>query len=131
MSIVYNDIFIFDNVISISLKVPSVYGKLKWQKIVFQKGHLRFLSNFPFVNLQIKSIVESFTSHNVVHSIDEKISELLKNMHFWVKNRFFKKFSNFSESVGRILLTPLAFWKLLIGTSCLSCLDIISNEPCT
>ena len=27
-------------------------------------------------------------SHNVVHSINEKISDLLKNMHFWVKNRF-------------------------------------------
>ena len=27
-------------------------------------------------------------SHNVVHSINEKISYLLKYMHFWVKNRF-------------------------------------------
>ena len=33
------------------------------------------------------------------------------------------------EYVGRILLTSLAFWKLLIWTSCLSCLEIISNGP--
>ena len=51
-------------------------------------------------------------SHNVVHSINEKLSDLLKNMHLRVKNR-----------------TPLAFWKLLIWTSCLSCLEIISNGP--
>ena len=28
-------------------------------KIALSEGHPRFLSNFPFVNLQIKSIVES------------------------------------------------------------------------
>ena len=59
----------------------------------------------------------------------KKISDLLKNVHFGVKNQFSEKFSNFSESVGRILLTPLAFWKLLIWTSCLSCLEVISNGP--
>ena len=66
-------------------------------------------------------------SHNVVHSINEKISNLLKKMYFGVKNRF-SEILNFSESVGRILLPPLAFCKLLIWTSCLSCQEIISND---
>ena len=61
--IINNDVFIVDNVISISLKVPSItivlsMGSLNGKKCL-SEGHLRFLSNFPFVNLQIKSIVES------------------------------------------------------------------------
>ena len=90
MSIVHNDIFIFDNVISISLKVPSitiVYGKLKWQKRL-SEGHLRFLSNFPFENLQIKSIVESLRPIMSCNQSMKKISDLLKNMDFGVKNWF-------------------------------------------
>ena len=63
MSIVHNDIFIFDNVISISLKVPSITIVLPMGscngKNRLSEGHGRFLSNFPFVKLQIKSIVES------------------------------------------------------------------------
>ena len=46
-------------------------------------------------------------SHNVVHSINEQISDLLKNMHFGVKNRFsgFFKFlricwSDLVDSIG-------------------------------
>ena len=58
-----------------------------------------------------------------MHSINEKKSDLLKKYAFWGKKIDFQKFSNFSESVGRILSTPLAFWKLLIWTSCLSCLE--------
>ena len=98
-------------------------------KIVFQRVISDFLSNFPFVNLQIKSIVKSLRLIMWCTQSMKKISDLLKNMHFGVKKSIFQKFSNFSESVGRILLTPLAFWKLLIWTSCLSCLEIISNGP--
>ena len=63
MSKVHNDIFIFDNFISICLKVPSITivfsMGIRNGKNRLSEGHLRFLSNFPFVNLQIKSIVES------------------------------------------------------------------------
>ena len=93
------------------------------------EGHLRFLSTFPFVNLQIKSIVESLRPIMSCAQPMKKISDLLKNVHFGVKKICFQKLSNFSESVGRILLTPLAFWKLLIWPSCLSCLEIILNCP--
>ena len=82
-------------------------------KIVFQRVISDFLSNFPVVNLQIKSIVE-FTSHNVVHSINEKNIRFTQKYAFLGKKSVFQKFSNFSESVGRTLLTPLAFWKKLI-----------------
>ena len=62
---VHSDMFIFDNVIRITLKVHvhsirillsigSLNGKDR-----FSEGHFRFSSNFPFVNIQIKSIVES------------------------------------------------------------------------
>ena len=52
------------------------------------EGHLRFLLNFPFVNLQIKSIVESLRPIMSCTQSMKQISDLLKNMHFWVKNRF-------------------------------------------
>ena len=52
------------------------------------EGHLRFLSKFPFVNLQIKSIVESLRPILSCTQSMKQISDLLKNMHFWVKNRF-------------------------------------------
>ena len=52
------------------------------------EGHLRFSSNFPFVNLQIKSIVESLRPIISCTQLMKKISDLLKNMHFGVKNRF-------------------------------------------
>ena len=48
-----------------------------------------------------------------MHSITEKGSNILKNMHFGL-NGYFQEFSNFSESSGLILLVPLAVWKLLI-----------------
>ena len=97
-------------------------------KIVFQRVISDFVSKFPFINLQIKSIVESLRPIMLCTQSMKTISDLLKNMQFGVKIGF-QKFSNFSKSVGRILLTPLAFWKLLIWTSCLSCLEIISNDP--
>ena len=52
------------------------------------EGHLRFLSNFPFVNLQIKSIVESLCPIQSCTQPMNEISDSLKNMHFGVKNRF-------------------------------------------
>ena len=57
-------------------------------KIVFQRVISDFLSNFPFVNLQIKPIVESLRPIKSCTQSMKKISDLLKNMHFWVKNRF-------------------------------------------
>ena len=57
-------------------------------KIVFQRVISDFLSNFPFVNLQIKSIIGSLRPEKSCTQSMESISDLLKNMHFWVKNRF-------------------------------------------
>ena len=92
MSIVHNDIFIFDNVISISLKVPSITIVFSMGssngKNCLSEGHLRFLSKFPFVNLQIKSIVESLRPIMSCTQSMKNISDLLKNMHFLVKNWF-------------------------------------------
>ena len=94
MSIVHNDIFIFNNVISISLKVPSitivliVSWKLKWQKHRLSEGHLRFLSNFPFVNLQIKSIVESLRSIMSCTQSMKKGIRFTQKYAFLGKNRF-------------------------------------------
>ena len=92
MLIVHNDIFIFDNVISISLKVPLITIVFSMGsrngKNHLSEGHLRFLSKFPFVNLQIKSIVESLRPIKSCTQSMKKISNSLKNMHFWIKNRF-------------------------------------------
>ena len=57
------NLFIFDNVICVTLKVPSIriflsIGSLNG-KSPLSEGHPRFLSIFPFVNIQIKSIVYS------------------------------------------------------------------------
>ena len=81
-----------ENVIRVSLKVPSItivlsMGSLNGKNRL-SEVHLRFLSNFPFVNLQIKSIVESLRPIKLCTQSMKKISNLLKNMHFWVKNRF-------------------------------------------
>ena len=60
---VHSNLFIFDNVIRISLKVHSIrigmsIGSLNGKNRL-SEGHPRFFSNFPFVNLKIESIVES------------------------------------------------------------------------
>ena len=60
---VHGDLLIFDNVIRISLKVSSTrillyIGRLN-DKNRLLEGQPRFVSNFPFINLQMKSIVES------------------------------------------------------------------------
>ena len=68
-------------------------------------------------------------SHNDVHSINEKKCPIFSKICILGKKIGFQNFSNLSESVGRILLTLLAFWKLLMWTSWLSCLEIISNVP--
>ena len=57
-------------------------------KIVFQRVISDFLSNFPFVTLNIKSIVGSLRPIKSCTQSMKKISDLLKNMHFLVKNRF-------------------------------------------
>ena len=63
ISMVHSDIFIFDNLIPISLKVASIrillsIGNLSGKNRL-SEGHPRCLSILPFVILQIKSIVES------------------------------------------------------------------------
>ena len=87
MSKVHNDIFIFDNVISISLKVPSITKVFSMgssnDKNRLSGGHLRFLSKFPFVNLQIKSIVESLRPIMSCTQSMKKISDLQKICMFW------------------------------------------------
>ena len=52
------------------------------------RGSSQILSKFSLVNLQIKSIVESLRPIMLCTQSMKKISDLLKNMHFWVKNRF-------------------------------------------
>ena len=74
---VHSDILIFYSVIRITLKVPSIrillsIGSLNGKNRL-SEGHPRFLSNFPVVNLQMKSI-----SYKVVHSINEKKLDILK-----------------------------------------------------
>ena len=59
-------------------------------KIVFQRVISDFLSNFPFVNLQIKSIVKSLRLIMWCTQSMKKISDLLKNMHFGVKKSVFR-----------------------------------------
>ena len=58
---VHSDCFFFDNVIRITVKVPSIrialsIGSLNGKNCL-SEGHPRFLSLLPFVNLRIKSIV--------------------------------------------------------------------------
>ena len=57
-------------------------------KIVFQRVISDFYLIFHFVNLQIKSIVGSLCPEKSCTQSMKKISDLLKNMYFWVKNRF-------------------------------------------
>ena len=57
-------------------------------KIVFQRVISDFLSQLSFVNLQIKSIVDSLRPIMSCTQSLKKISDLPKNMHFWIKNRF-------------------------------------------
>ena len=59
---VHCDCFIFDIVIRITVKVPSIrialsIGSLNGKNSL-SDGHPRFLSIFPFVNLRIRSIVK-------------------------------------------------------------------------
>ena len=61
LAIAHSDCFIFDKVIHITVKVPSIriafsIGSLNG-KYCLSEGHPRFLSIFPFVNLRITSIV--------------------------------------------------------------------------
>ena len=63
LSIVHSDLFIFDDVIRITLKVPSIrivlsIGSLN-DKNRLSEGHPSVVSIFPFVKLQIKSRVQS------------------------------------------------------------------------
>ena len=92
MSIVHNNIFIFDNVISISLKVPSItivcsMGSSNGKNRLSER-HLRFFSKFSFVNLKIKSIVESSSPIMPCTQSMKKISDLLKNIQFLVNDWF-------------------------------------------
>ena len=57
-------------------------------KIVFQRVIFESLSKFPFVNLQIKSIVGSLCPIWSCTQSMKKIFDLLKNMLFGAKHRF-------------------------------------------
>ena len=61
-----SDPFIFDNVIHMAPKVHSIIillyiGSLNYKNLI-SEGHSRLLSDFPFVNLQIKSILATLRS---------------------------------------------------------------------
>ena len=72
------------------------------------EGHLRFLSNFPIVNLQIKSKVESLRPIMSCTQSMKQISDLLKNMHFGVKNRF-SEILKFLRICGSDLIDSIGF----------------------
>ena len=59
---VHSDLFIFDNDIRITLKVPSVRIFLSIENLNgknrLSTGHPRFLSMFPPLNRQIESVVK-------------------------------------------------------------------------
>ena len=59
-------------------------------KIVFQMVISDVLSNFPFVNLQIKSMVESLRPIMSCTQSKKKISDLLKKDAFLGKNSAFR-----------------------------------------
>ena len=94
------------------------------------EGHLRFLSKFPFINLQIKSIVESLRPiMSCTQSMKKKISDLLKTMHVWIKNRFSEISLKFIRICWSDIIDSIGFLEAVDRTSCLSCLEIISNGP--
>ena len=61
LSMVLSDCFIFNKVIRITVKVPSIRIAVSIGSLIgkncLSEGHPRFLSIFPFVNLRIISIV--------------------------------------------------------------------------
>ena len=67
----HSEFFIFDKVIRITVKVPSIrialyIGSLNDKNCLWE-GHPRFLSIFPFVNLRIKSIIKALMPNAIVH----------------------------------------------------------------
>ena len=62
----YSELFNFDNVKRIALNVSAIRILLSIESLngknSLSEGQPRFLSDFPFVNLQIKSIVDSLRS---------------------------------------------------------------------
>ena len=74
----------------------------------------QILTNFPFVNLQIKSIVESL--HSYSRALNKWKKKIFLKICILGLKIIFQEISNFSESFGLILLASLAFWKLLIWT---------------
>ena len=92
------------------------------------RGSSQGFFKFPFVNLQIKSIVESLRPIMSCTQSMKKMSDLLKNMHFRVKNRF-SEILKLLRICWTDLIDSIGFLRLLIWTKCLSCLEIISNGP--
>ena len=84
-------------VYKIVLSIESLSGK-----IVFLRVTPDFYQILPLINLQIKSIVGS------LYSINLCILGL----------KIIFQFSNFTKCFRLIVKAPLAFWKLLILTSC-------------
>ena len=71
LSIAHSEFFIFDKVIRITVKVPSIrialpIGSLN-DKNCLSEGHPRFVSIFPVVNLRIKLIIKELMSNTIVH----------------------------------------------------------------
>ena len=84
--------------IKILLSIESLDGKNR-----LSEGQPSFYQIFRMLTSnQINSC--EFTFHNVVHSINGKKNDFLKNMHFWVKNHF-----------SGILKFLRIFWSDLVG----------------
>ena len=68
LSLVHSDCFIFDKVLRITVKVPSIRIALSigslYGKNCLSEGHPRFLSVFPFVNFELNQLFSVNVQYN-------------------------------------------------------------------
>ena len=105
-SMVHRDFYNIDNVIRFTLKVPSIriflsIGSL-YGKNFLSEGHPRFLSNFPFVNLQIDSIVESLRSIKYCTQYMKKRIRFSQRYAFWGIQSFLARLSR--RLIGELIV---------------------------
>ena len=88
---VHSDFCIFEDVIRISLKVPSIRFVLSKESLTgknrLSEGHLNILSTLP---LKIFKLNQSLMSHKVLYSINEKRIQFSKKCAFWGKKSIFR-----------------------------------------
>ena len=85
----HSDVFIFDNVIRITLKIPSIrivlsIGSLNDKKLPFGWSS-QICINISVCKSSYLINSRELISHTVVHLINEKNDLMSENIHFWVK----------------------------------------------